>query len=137
MRFMVLTAAALSLGLAMPAFAATNTTANEAGTNQSANAQSTPSMPLQHKIRQELAQGGFTDIQVMPQSFLVRAKDRDGNPVMMMINPNSVTAVTAIPNKQVAQNGRGDGAMGSSAMTHSAHAGNAVNTPNGNGSSSH
>ena len=118
MRFMVLTAAALSLGLAMPAFAATNTNAAETGNGQSANARSVnaPSaasmMPLRHKIHQELAEGGFTDIRVMPQSFLVRAKDRDGNPVMMVINPNSVTAITAIPNKQVAQNGRGDGAMG-------------------------
>ena len=32
----------------------------------------------------------------MPESFLVRAKDRDGNPVMMVINPDSVLAVTEI-----------------------------------------
>ena len=30
----------------------------------------------------------------MPQSFLVRAKDKSGNPVMMVINPDSVLAVT-------------------------------------------
>ena len=30
----------------------------------------------------------------MPQSFLVRAKDKSGDPVMMVINPDSVTAVT-------------------------------------------
>ena len=29
----------------------------------------------------------------MPSSFLVRAKDRAGNSVMMVINPNSVTTV--------------------------------------------
>src|SRR5436190_2137630 len=37
---------------------------------------------------------GCTEIQVMPSSFLVRAKDPDGNPVMMVINPDSITAVT-------------------------------------------
>jgi hypothetical protein len=31
---------------------------------------------------------------MMPSSFMVRAKDRDGNPVMMVINPDSVAAVT-------------------------------------------
>ena len=30
----------------------------------------------------------------MPSSFLVRAKDSDGNPVMMVINPDSVTELT-------------------------------------------
>ena len=32
----------------------------------------------------------------MSSSFLVRAKDRDGNPVMMVINPDSVMAVTEV-----------------------------------------
>ena len=49
---------------------------------------------IQQKVRQNLQQAGFTDIQVMPSSFLVRAKDRDGNPVMMVINPDSVTTMT-------------------------------------------
>jgi hypothetical protein len=31
---------------------------------------------------------------MMPSSFMVRAKDKDGNPVMMVINPNSIEAVT-------------------------------------------
>ncbi len=30
----------------------------------------------------------------MPSSFLVRAKDSEGNPVMMVINPDSLTEVT-------------------------------------------
>jgi len=48
------------------------------------------------RLRQNLLASGFTDIQLMPSSFLVRAKDRDGNPVMMVINPDSITAVTEI-----------------------------------------
>jgi len=46
------------------------------------------------KLRQNLQAAGFTEIQLMPSSFLVRAKDRDGNPVMMVVNPDSITAVT-------------------------------------------
>lgn len=52
---------------------------------------------IQQKVQKNLQDAGFTDIQIMPSSFLVRAKDKDGNPVMMVINPDSVTAVTAIP----------------------------------------
>jgi hypothetical protein len=32
----------------------------------------------------------------MPSSFLVRANDQDGNPVMMVVNPDSVTAITEV-----------------------------------------
>jgi hypothetical protein len=43
-----------------------------------------------------LQDSGFTDIRIMPESFLVRAKDKDGNPVMMLINPDSITAGTDV-----------------------------------------
>ena len=52
---------------------------------------------IQQQVRENLQQAGFTDIKIMPSSFLVRAKDRAGNPVMMVINPDSVTAVTEVP----------------------------------------
>jgi hypothetical protein len=32
----------------------------------------------------------------MPESFLVRAKDKSGNPVMMVINPDSITSLTEV-----------------------------------------
>ncbi len=61
-----------------------------------AQAQASPSGPIVQRIRRNLEQAGFTDIQLMPSSFLVRAKDKDGNPMMMVINPDSVTAVSEI-----------------------------------------
>jgi Ni/Co efflux regulator RcnB len=111
---------------------------------------------LQQRIHQDLAQAGFTDIHVMPRSFVVHAKDRDGDPVVFMLSPNSVTALTVEQggqngrfNQQEGLNGRmaqndqsgqtnqyrqpGQGAMGSSTMTNSAHAGDAINAPNNNG----
>jgi hypothetical protein len=60
--------------------------------------QSSPSMQAQ--VKSNLEQAGFTDIRIMPESFLVRAKDKDGNPVMMVINPDSVTAITAMSGDQ-------------------------------------
>ncbi len=49
---------------------------------------------IQAKIRQNLQEAGFTDIRMMPSSFMVRAKDKDGHQVMMVINPDSIEAVT-------------------------------------------
>lgn len=46
------------------------------------------------QIRHDLEQAGFTDIKVLPQSFLIQAKNREGQPVTMFISPGGVTAVT-------------------------------------------
>jgi hypothetical protein len=56
----------------------------------------TKQQPIQQQVQNNLKQAGYTDIKVMPESFLVRAKDKSGNPVMMVINPDSITAVTEL-----------------------------------------
>ncbi len=48
----------------------------------------TKQQPIQQQVQDNLKQAGYTDIKVMPESFLVRAKDKSGNPVMMVINPD-------------------------------------------------
>jgi hypothetical protein len=70
--------------------------AGERAGAQAAQAQSQPTGRIAQRIRSNLEQAGFTDIRMMPSSFLVRARDRDGNPVMMVVNPDSVTAVSEI-----------------------------------------
>jgi hypothetical protein len=69
---------------------------NQPAPNPSANqgAQSQSQQPIRQQIQNDLSQAGYTDIKIMPESFLVRAKDKRGNPVMMLINPDSITAVT-------------------------------------------
>src|SRR6202051_557950 len=49
---------------------------------------------LSQKLRDDLTKAGFTDITIMPSSFVVRAKDSQGKPVMMVIKPDSLTKVT-------------------------------------------
>jgi hypothetical protein len=113
------TCAALIAGaLSAPAFAASDTNQNTTGSTPSAGAAAstaaTPApegttggaaqgamtgqngggMHVAQKMRDDLSKAGFTDIHIMPSSFLVRAKDSAGNPVMMVINPDSVTAIT-------------------------------------------
>ena len=64
-------------------------------TTPAANPHSTPvsSADLQQQVKTNLQKAGFSDVAVMPDSFLVQAKDKSGNPITMMINPNSVTEV--------------------------------------------
>jgi hypothetical protein len=54
----------------------------------------TGSSAARQNIIQDLEQAGFTKIQVMPESFLVRAQDKEGRPMMMVVNPDSVFAIS-------------------------------------------
>jgi hypothetical protein len=87
------------LAFATPAFAQTTNT-NQQSSPSATGSTSSPAQnqnsatAIRPQVQQNLSKAGFTDINVMPESFLVRAKDPSGNPVMMVINPDSVTAVT-------------------------------------------
>jgi len=86
----------IACGLATPVLAANMTpTNNQSPTTANQNQTETPAMAsVRQQVASDLSKAGFTDIKVMPESFLVRAKDSKGNPVMMVINPDSVTSVT-------------------------------------------
>jgi hypothetical protein len=66
----------------------------QSGMNAGQGATSGANMHIAQKLRDDLGKAGFTDITVLPSSFLVRAKDSAGNPVMMVINPDSMTTIT-------------------------------------------
>jgi hypothetical protein len=46
------------------------------------------------QVKSELEQAGYKDVRITPLSYLVQATDKGGNPMMMVITPNSMTAVT-------------------------------------------
>jgi hypothetical protein len=58
------------------------------------------------QVKNELEQAGYKDVRIIPLSYLVQATDKGGNPAMMVITPNSMTAITdmgisiAIPKSQ-------------------------------------
>jgi hypothetical protein len=54
------------------------------------------SADLQQQLTARLQKAGFTDVKVLPDSFLVRADDGSGNAVMMSITPDSMTELTRI-----------------------------------------
>jgi hypothetical protein len=76
------------------ALAAMDSTSGDPSSAQNAAPNSQTPAHLGQKLRDDLTKAGFTNITIMPSSFLVRAKDSQGNPVMMVINPDSLTEVT-------------------------------------------
>ena len=57
-----------------------------------------------------LRKAGFTDLQILPNSILVRARDKAGNPVAMVLNPGSMTEVVTLdPQSGSAAGGNGAG----------------------------
>ena len=64
---------------------------------QAASAQTTqPNSNARTDIKDSLGKAGYTDIRVNPSSFVIRAKDKSGDPVLMTISPDSLTEVTAM-----------------------------------------
>lgn len=109
----VLVATGLTLALALPA-AAQSTQSQPSGNSTVQSGQQTGSngqntMHVRQQVKQDLQQAGFTNVQVMPESFLVRAKDKEGRPVMMVINPDSITAVTTTGNSGQSNSGQNSG----------------------------
>jgi len=45
---------------------------------------------IENELRARLGRAGFSDIEMIPTSFLVRAKDAAGNSVVLVISPDSV-----------------------------------------------
>jgi hypothetical protein len=76
----------LGAGFAGSALAAMDSAQNAADTQVPAH--------MSQKLHDDLTKAGFTDINIMPASLLVRAKDSQGNSVMMLINSDSLTEVT-------------------------------------------
>jgi sporulation protein YlmC with PRC-barrel domain len=81
----------LLAGTAVAALAIVSTAAWAADTSNQA---SPPN--LRSNLTQMLRKSGYTDIRVASSSFVVRAKDENGNPVVMSISPDQFTEVTAM-----------------------------------------
>ncbi|CAN5511002.1 hypothetical protein BH11PSE4_BH11PSE4_07220 [soil metagenome] len=100
--------------LAIAALLATGSTialAQAASTNGSASAPGSSAPAIQQQMTNNLQQSGFTNVRVMPDSFLVQANDKSGNPVTMFITPNSMTEVAEIGSTTGASNAASNNGM--------------------------
>lgn len=91
----------MSLALfAAPVFAQSSTTATSPTTSSNASNPSRDhgvSTDTQQKIRHSLEQNGFKNVQVIPQSFVIRAQAPDGSRVVMEVSPDQFEEVIAPP----------------------------------------
>jgi hypothetical protein len=102
MRSILISPLAAALAIATPAFgqtAAQNPSAGGTGTSQQ-NAASPGSSSYNlltiNKLTKDLENAGFTDIRVISDSFVVQAKDKNGNPTVMTLSPSGVFAISEI-----------------------------------------
>lgn len=82
--------------LALPALVALPALAATTGSTEPSATTTKDTTQVQQQLRQDLSKAGYSDIRIMPGSFLVQAKDRQGNETEMMISPHSMTEVTAM-----------------------------------------
>ncbi len=64
-----------------------------------------PAMNIRQQLQDQLTKAGFTGVTVTPSSFYVRAKNKQGDPVSMVIGPEGFTEVTEVPTKPGAGSG--------------------------------
>ena len=81
----ILLATTAAVALSSAAWAASDTSANTKSPGKA-----------RQELTQMLQKSGYTDIRVAPTSFMVRAKDKNGDPVVMSISPDSFTELTAV-----------------------------------------
>ncbi len=84
---------ALSLAL-IPAASLAQTQPGQSKGNMGTQATSGQAMPAQ--IEKKLKDQGFSNVQVVPGSFIVSARDKQGDPVTMVIGPHSMTMFTTV-----------------------------------------
>jgi len=91
-----------SLLMSSAAFAQTTTTTqpqqNTSNPQQLSQNTQQDTAKIAQQIKANLQQAGFKNIRLVPSSFMVRAEDKNNNPVMMVINPDSITEVTESEN---------------------------------------
>lgn len=91
-----LIAGAVLVMLVSPVVAQT-TSSNHGGspqTNQSSSADH--NLIAAKKIKEDMQKAGFTDVKVVAESFVVQAKSKDGDPVVMTIGPHGMSVFEAM-----------------------------------------
>ena len=97
MKTALLTALLLAATLSSPALAQTGTsTANNQSTTNSQSSTNSGQTAAAQKIKDDLQKAGFTDIKVVAESFVVQAKTKDGNPIVMTIGPHGMSVFEAM-----------------------------------------
>lgn len=96
----IATLTGVALCLSLPAMAQQTTQSSSSNTTPAIGTP-TPGMSassIRHHLMQDLEKAGYTDVKILPASFVAEAKDKQGHPVTMLISPDAVTTITMVPN---------------------------------------
>jgi hypothetical protein len=110
---LLVTAAAIVLGIGAANAQSSPSSTSSTGTAGQQSAQ------VPQEIKQKLSADGFTNVQVVPGSYLVSAKDKNGDPVMMVIGPHSMTILTELPKSNSSTTGSSTSSSGQSGTSSS------------------
>lgn len=80
---------ALSIPLSAAAGAETHATAEKAQNHAD-------NVLTINKLKQDLESAGFSDVKILQDSFVIQAKDKDGNPTIMSLSPSGVVAISTL-----------------------------------------
>jgi hypothetical protein len=68
---------------------------------------------IERSVQTSLGRAGYTDVKMIPTSFLVRAKDADGKPVVLVLGPEALAESNdAAPDQGSAGNNSPSGGAG-------------------------
>jgi sporulation protein YlmC with PRC-barrel domain len=103
----------------------------QANATQNDNGNATPSQQhLRANLKSVLEKAGYKDIRVAPTSFMIHARDNDGNPVVMAISPDSFSEVADVYTGSTAgANGNPDATTGTANNNAAAGSGTFVSIP--------
>ena len=111
---LIAAAAALGVALAGPAFAQGQQgqqQQSQSSGQQRQQGQNQQQAMGQERLRQQLTQAGFRDVQILDTAYLVQARTQDGSTVLMTINPpNQGSQASGVP---AAPGGGSSGGAGS------------------------
>jgi len=90
----LLTSAAVLALLATPVFAQSSNSQGQSNSQSAAN--SGQNIAAAQKIKKDLQDAGFSDVKVVAESFVVQARSKDGDPVLMTIGPHGMSVFEAM-----------------------------------------
>lgn len=109
-----LIAGAVLVMLASPAVAQTTAPNPNGSSSAEQNANGHHNLLAARKIKEDMQKAGFTDVKVVSESFVVQAKSKDGDPVLMTIGPHGMSVFEAMNNS-----GKSSSTTGSSTLSQS------------------
>ena len=119
MKITFLAALLLAATVSGPALAQSGT----GSTSTSQSAANSAQVTAAQKIQDDLKKAGFTDIKIVAESFVVQAKTKDGNPMVMTIGPHGMSVFEAMNTTAAGSDSanKSQGTTGSSSSNNSAN----------------